>query len=110
MKNRSIARFAGPTALITAVVLAACAAPTAPPPQIVVQTAVVTSVVEKVVEKVVNKEVSKEVIVTATPAPTLSDQDDKSAITVWIDDTRKPLVEAFKKKYPEKAAWLIRVR
>jgi ABC-type glycerol-3-phosphate transport system substrate-binding protein len=39
-------------------------------------------------------------------APAVSDvqTDDKAPITVWIDDTRKPTVEAFKKKYPDKAA------
>ncbi|MEI7468403.1 MAG: ABC transporter substrate-binding protein [Chloroflexota bacterium] len=91
-------KISAPALMVMAVVLAACAAPTAPPPQIVVQTAVVTSVVEKV------KEVSKEVVITATPVPVKSTQDDKAPVVVWIDDTRKPLVEAFKKKYPDKAA------
>jgi multiple sugar transport system substrate-binding protein len=30
--------------------------------------------------------------------------DDNAPITVWIDDTRKATVEAFKKKFPDKAA------
>jgi ABC-type glycerol-3-phosphate transport system substrate-binding protein len=41
----------------------------------------------------------------ATPAPAApAAGDSNSPITVWIDDTRKATVEAFKKKYPEKAA------
>ncbi len=100
MQKISRTRMAGTAVFAVAMTMAACAAPTAPPAQIVVQTAVVTSVVEKVV----NKEVNKEVVVTATPAPVKSTTDEKAAITVWIDDTRKPLVEAYKKKYPEKAA------
>ena len=41
----------------------------------------------------------------APVAPASGVQPDSNApITVWIDDTRKPVVEAFKKKYPEKAA------
>lgn len=42
---------------------------------------------------------------TAAPAAEAAPQGDENApITVWIDDTRKATVEAFKKKYPEKAA------
>lgn len=42
---------------------------------------------------------------TAAPADEALPQGDENApITVWIDDTRKATVEAFKKKYPDKAA------
>lgn len=44
---------------------------------------------------------------TAAPAASTGSEvqtDDNAPITIWIDDTRKPTVEAFKKKYPDKAA------
>ena len=40
----------------------------------------------------------------AAPAGSEVQTDANAPITVWIDDTRKPLVDAFKKKYPDKAA------
>ena len=40
----------------------------------------------------------------AAPTDANVQTDPNAPITIWIDDTRKPLVEAFKKKYPEKAA------
>jgi hypothetical protein len=42
---------------------------------------------------------------TSAPAAEPAMQGDENApITVWIDDTRKATVDAFKKKYPDKAA------
>lgn len=53
-------------------------------------------------EKIVEKEVEK--VVTATPEATANPYDANAPIVVWIDETRKATVDAFKKKYPEKAA------
>lgn len=72
-------------AMLVAVLAAACAAPAAP---------------SSSAPAAGNTEAA-----TAAPAAEAAVTTDENApITVWIDDTRKPLVEAFKKKYPEKAA------
>jgi len=85
MSNRpSHFRLAGIGVLLAAV-LAACAAPAAPAAAPAAPAAQEGA--------------------TAAPAAEAAPQGDENApITVWIDDTRKATVEAFKKKYPDKAA------
>lgn len=85
-----------------AILLSACGAPAATPQTIVEKVTVVETVVVEGQSKEVVKEVEK--VVTATPEATANPYDPNAPIVVWIDETRKATVDAFKKKYPEKAA------
>ena len=91
-------KYVGLLAVIS-MVLAACAAPAAPaatqPPQIV-----------QVTKIVAGTPVTQNVVVTATPAATVSPYDDNAPITVWIDADRQPAFDAYVKAHPDKAKLL----
>jgi len=74
---------------IMALILAACAAPTAAPAVPVAPVAGDTAAPQ---------------VVTATGAPTKNPYDEKAPITVWIDTDRQPMVDAYKKAFPDKAS------
>jgi len=71
--------------MVVSMVLAACAAPAASP-------AVITQIVN-----------GQSVVVTATPEATANPYDDNAPITVWIDQDRQPMIDAYLKANPDKA-------
>ena len=84
--------------IVTALLLAACS-PAAPQTPIEVQ---VTQIVKQT-EIVAGTPVVKEVVVTSTPAPTENPYDDQAKITVYLDNARMPMYEAYAKAFPDKA-------
>ncbi len=73
--------------VIISLILAACGTP-APAPT------------AQVVTQIVN---GQPVVVTATPEATANPYDDNAPITVWIDQDRQPMIDAYLKANPDKA-------
>jgi multiple sugar transport system substrate-binding protein len=100
MSNKKIFIVLSVLTILSMLVACAPAATQAPvPPTSAPQIIEVTKMVE-------GTPVKEQVVVTATAAPTANPYDENAKITVWIDTTRQAAIDAFTKKYPDKAKLL----
>lgn len=85
--------------LVLVALLAGCGAPAPAAPTVVTAP---PQVIE-VTKMVAGTPVKESVVVTATPEPTQNPYDDNAPITVWIDQPRQPMIDAYLKAFPDKA-------